>query len=192
VDYLARFSRDPEATPAKNEMVIGKTWRILLPVDAKPLTGLMAGHLRDFLNQRMELNVSVENRAPEVLSKNTDETVTLLETEVGDTNTPPESFSITAEPRRIIVLGKGSIGLRNGIIKLVSVIGLRQSPILELGKQVYEPRVRLRVGEVPWMGSYRDLVFMGYNGVVLSGAESKGSFRAHSRSDLQHLCPLHQ
>ncbi|MEI2727212.1 MAG: hypothetical protein V9H26_28055 [Verrucomicrobiota bacterium] len=27
------------------------------------------------------------------------------------------------------------------------------------------------------MGSYRDLVFMGYNGVVLSGAESKGSFR---------------
>ena len=176
-DYFARFSRDPEATPAKTEMVIGKTWRILLPVDAKPLTGLMAGHLRDFLNQRMELNVSVENRAPEALSKNTDETVTLLETEVGDTNTPPESFSISAEPRRIIVQGKGSIGLRNGIIKLVSVIGLRQAPILELGKQVYEPRVRLRVGEVPWMGSYRDLVFMGYNGVVLSGAESKGSFR---------------
>ena len=158
-------------------MVIGKTWRILLPADAKPLTELMAGHLREFLNQRMALNVSIERRAPEALPKNTDETVTLLETGVGDTKAPEESFSITVERGRILIQGKGSSSLRNGIVKLVSIIGLRQSPILELGKQVYQPRVPLRVGEVPWMGSYRDLVFMGYNGVVLSGAESRGSFR---------------
>jgi hypothetical protein len=177
LDYFARFSRDPQAAPSEKEMAIGKTWCILLSADAKTLTKLMAGHLRDFLNQRMGLNVSIEKRAPEALSKATNETVVLLENGIRDTSTLEESFSITTEPRSILINGKGSIGLRNGIVKLVSIIGLRQSPILELGKQVYEPRVRLRVGEVPWMGSYRDLVFMGYNGVVLSGAESKGSFR---------------
>ncbi len=177
MDYFARFSRDPQAAPSEKEMVIGKTWRILLPADASPLTELMAGHLRDFLNQRMALSVSIEKRSPAALAKKTERTITLLESGVGDTNTPEESFSITVEPRKILIQGKGANGLRDGIVKLVSIIGLRQSPILELGKQVYEPRVPLRVGEVPWMGSYRDLVFMGYNGVVLSGAESKGSFR---------------
>ena len=69
MDYFARFSRDPQAAPSEKEMVIGKTWRILLPADAKPLTELMAGHLRDFLNQRMALSVSIEKRGPEALSK---------------------------------------------------------------------------------------------------------------------------
>ncbi len=177
MDYFARFPHDPQATPAENETVIGTTWRILLPADAKPLTELMAGHLRDFLNQRMALSVSVARRGSEALSSDAEDAITLLEAGSGDTNTLAGSFSITAEPRRILVQGQDANGLRDGIVKLVSVIGLRQSPILELGKQVYEPRVPLRVGMVRWMGSYRDLVFMGYNGVVLSGAEGRGSLR---------------
>jgi hypothetical protein len=176
MDYFARFRRDPHAVPSGREMEIGKKWLIVLPVDAKPLTELMAGHLRDFLNERMALNISVEKRATETLSSNTDNTVILLETGAGHTDTPDESFSITTEPRRILVQGKDAKSLRGGVAKLVSIIGLKQAPILELGKTVYAPRVRLRVGVIPWMGSYRDLVFMGYNGVVLSGAESKGSF----------------
>lgn len=177
MDYFARFNRDSQAVPAKQEMLIGKTWRIILPADAKPLTELMAGHLRDFLNQRMALNVSIEKQSREALSKTPEKTIALIESGVGETNQPHESFSITAEPRRILIHGQSPNDLRSGIVKLVSTIGLRQAPILELGTQVYEPRVRLRVGEVPWMGSYRDLVFMGFNGVVLSGAESRGSFR---------------
>ena len=176
-DYFARFNRDPQAAPAEKEMIIGKNWRIVLPAEAKPLTELMAGHLRDFLNQRMALSVTIERQSPAAGSKKTDKTITLLESGVGNTQTPQESFSITAEPRRILIQGQGANGLRNGIVKLVSMIGLRQAPMLVLGEQVFTPRVSLRVGEVPWMGSYRDLVFMGYNGVVLSGAESKGSFR---------------
>jgi hypothetical protein len=177
MDYFGRFSRDPQAAPSEKEILIGRTWRIWLPADAPPLTELMAGHLRDFLNQRMALNVTIERRSRESLSKNPENTITLLASGVGGMSPARESFSITVEPRRILIQGQDSSDLRSGIVKLVSIIGLRQGPILELGKQAYEPSIRLRVGEVPWMGSYRDLVFMGYNGVVLSGAESKGSFR---------------
>ena len=179
MDYFARFSRDPQATASEQEMCLGKTWRILLPVDAPPLIELMAGHLKDFLNQAMGLNVTVERPNPELVSKAANETITLCETKGGDPNTA-ESFTITIEPKKILVQGKDIDGLREGVVKLASLIGLRQAPILESGQQVYKPRVPIRVGAVPWMGSYRDLVFMGYNAVILSGAESKGSFRAVS------------
>ena len=177
MDYFARFNRDPQAAPANSEMEIGKNWRIRLPSDAQPLTELMAGHLRDFLNQRMGLRVSIEKRSRETWLKNSEKTITLLDSGDGEANPAQEAFRIVTERRRILIQGKGADEVRDGVVKLVSLIGLRQSPILELGAQVYQPRVPLRVGEVPWMGSYRDLVFMGYNGVVLSGAESKGSFR---------------
>jgi hypothetical protein len=176
-DYFARFLLDPQATPSEKEMVIGKTWCILLPADAKPLTELMAGHLRDFLNRRMALRVSITRRGSEAVSGDTEDTIALLESGADDTNTLSGSFCITSEPRRVLIQGQDAHGLRDGIVKLVSVMGLRQAPILELGKQAYEPRVPLRVGVVPWMGSYHDLVFMGYNGVVLSGAEGRGSLR---------------
>jgi len=178
MDYFARFNRDPEAKPGRQEMRIGKDWQIVLSTDAQPLAELMAKHLQDFLNQRMALNVTVEHRAPAALAKPTKKTITLLESGIISTNTPPESFSIQAEPQRILVRGDSPAGLRSGVVKLVSLLGLRQAPILSLGRRTYTPRVPRRVGTIPWMGSYRDLVFQGYNGVVLSGAENRGSFRA--------------
>lgn len=177
MDYFARFHRDLHAKPARNEMVVGKDWRIVLPAAAKPLTELMAGHLRDFLNERMALRVVIEKQFPGAGRVTSEKTLTLLEVGSADTAAAEGSFRITVERRRILVQGRDAASLRDGIVKLVSRIGLRQAPVLEMGRQVYTPRVPLRVGAVPWMGSYRDLVFQGYNGVVLSGAESKGSFR---------------
>ena len=112
-----------------------------------------------------------------VESRHIDETIVLRESEADDSATPQGSFGITAESRRVLIEGKGSTGLRNGVVKLVNLVGLARAPILRLSKQSYEPRVPLRVGKVPWMGSYRDLVFMGYNGAVLCGDADKGSFR---------------
>ncbi len=177
MDFFARFQRDPEAKPAKDEMMIGKDWRIVVPNDASPLAELMAGHLRDFLNERMGLRVIVEKRPATAPAKAAPKTITLLETGMRATNAPLESFLISTDRRSILIQGDGVNGLRSGVVKLVGRIGLRQAPILELGRQTYTPRVPLRVGAVPWMGSYRDLVFQGYNSVVLSGAEGEGSFR---------------
>lgn len=177
MDYFARFHRDPQAKPARHEMGVGKDWRILIAAEANPLTDLMAGHLRDFLNQRMALNVTIEKVAAGALAQKTAKTIGLLETGIAEPVATAEGFSISVERRRIVVQGRDSHSLRDGIVKLVSLMGLRRAPILPLGEKRYQSRVPLRVGVVPWMGSYRDLVFMGYNGVVLSGAESKGSFR---------------
>ena len=177
MDYFARFRRDPRVTPSEDEMEIGENWRVLLSTDAKPLTEIMANHLREFLNEQMGLRVSIERQASECLSRHIDETIVLRESEADDSATPQGSFGITAESRRVLIEGKGPTGLRNGVVKLVNLVGLARAPILRLSKQSYEPRVPLRVGKVPWMGSYRDLVFMGYNGAVLCGDADKGSFR---------------
>jgi hypothetical protein len=56
---------------------------------------------------------------------------------------------------------------------------MRQAPILEKGKQAFRPRLPLRLGAIPFRGGLRDLVFMGYN-AVLVGA---GSLYALSSSD---------
>jgi len=63
-----------------------------------------------------------------------------------------------------------------GISRIPASDGLCQTPILKRGWQTHGPCVLLWAG-VPWMGSCRDLAFLGCNGVVLSGAESRGSFR---------------
>ena len=102
MDYFARFSRDPQAAPSEKEMVIGRTWRIRLLADAPPLTELMAGHLRDFLNQRMALNVSIERRSRDGLSKDSEKTITLLASGLGGTSPARESFSITVEPQALL------------------------------------------------------------------------------------------
>jgi hypothetical protein len=176
-DYFARFERDLHAKPAKEEMMIGKDWRIVLPANAQSLTELMAGHLRDFLNERMGLRVVITKQSHGTARVDSEKSLTLLETTKADTALPPGAFQITIKRRAILIQGQGAANLRDGIVKLVCCIGLRQAPILPMGRQVYTPGVPLRVGAIPWMGSYRDLVFQGYNGVVLSGAESKSGFR---------------
>jgi hypothetical protein len=69
------------------------------------------------------------------------------------------------------VSGRDEEGVRDAVAKLVEIVGARQAPFLTVTEQVYRPRLALRLGAVPWLGSYRDLVFMGYNAVQLSGSD---------------------
>ena len=177
-DYFARFGRDFQQTPGADEMAIGNAWRIRLRADASPLSQLMASHLRDFLNERMMLKTTIESKDSQTCSADATETITLLEHGLGEVTLPQGAFAITAEPRRVVIEGNDPKSLRDAIVRLVNEIGLRQAPILKLGRQVSTARIPLRVGVVPWMGSHRDLVFQGFNGVVLSGAESRESFEA--------------
>ena len=96
----------------------------------------------------------------------------------------PESFTISVEALRVVIRGRDASGLRDGVVKLVDLMGSREAPILPLGEQVYTPRLAVRLGVVPWMGTYRDLVFMGHNAVLLNTYfEGEESLFAISRSD---------
>ncbi len=177
MDGFARFPFDPQARPSRDEMVIGAKWRLVLPAEASPLAELMAGHLLEFLNRRMTLSVTAEKLQRGSGVENSSDSIALLENPIDSGGSREGSFAINVESSRIVVEGNGSSGLRDGVVHLVRLMSLRQSPVLPLGKHAYQPRVARRVGVVPWMGSYRDLVFNGYNGVVLSGSESRVGFR---------------
>lgn len=177
-DYFARFHRDWEARPADGETQIDRGWTIVLAENAEPLSQLMASHLADFLEQRMDLPLTFDRASPARLKRQVSGSIVLLD-EGGGTADAAESFTITVTDDQIIVRGRDPGGLRDGIVKLVDRIGLRQAPILERGEVVYRPRVAVRLGTVPWMGPVRDLVFMGYNAVQVPG----GDLYALSTSD---------
>ena len=175
-DYFARFNRDPAVKPSPSDLLIARDWRILYPDNASPLTRLMAAYLRDFLNQRMQLALTISASDHESLTS-AQNALILFESTGGDPNSP-ESFTIKAQPQRILIKGSDPLSLRDGIVKLASIIGLKQAPILPLSEQIYRPRKTIRVGTVPWMGSYRDLVFSGYNAVLLTGSLRPDIFEA--------------
>jgi hypothetical protein len=77
------------------------------------------------------------------------------------------------------VRGADARGLRDGIARLVDRIGLRRAPFLAAGSTTCRPRLPVRLGAIPFLGSYRDLVFLGYNAVFASG----GDLYALSRSE---------
>ena len=177
-DYFSRFSRDPNAEPGDGETALDDTWRIVLPLDADPLAELMTGHFVDFLDRCMGLRLPVETRARSELDAEVQRTIVFLDSGGGDPDVP-ESFTIAVKPGEVRVHGRDPRGLRNGVVKLVDQIGFRQVPIVALGQQVYRPRLKVRLGAVPKFGSYRDVVFMGYNAVLVGG----GSLYALSKSD---------
>jgi len=177
-DYFSRFSRDPNARAADGETAIDETWTIMLPDDADPLSDLMAGHFVDFLDRRMGLKLPVEKRARAEPAASGERTILFLDSGGGDPEVP-ESFTIAVSRGQVRVHGRDARGLRDGIVKLVDRIGFRQAPILTLGEQVYRPRLKVRLGAVPKHGSYREVVFMGYNAVFAGG----GSLYALSTSD---------
>jgi hypothetical protein len=177
-DYFARFYRDQTIEPAQNEVLIGEDWQIVYADDSNPLTVLMAEYLSQFLNERMQLCVTLSGLDHETLYKS-QKSIVLLEAGGGD-STVPESFTIKAQPKKIVLQGQDYKGLRDGIVKIVSLIGLKQAPILEIGQQVYRPRIKVRVGNVPWMGSYRDVIFRGFNSVILTGSNRDDVFEAVS------------
>ncbi len=169
-DFFARFSRDPQATPHSGEVAIDNGWKILLPDDAPQVARLMADHLADFLKRPMQTPLPAQPQPRAALTQAPAKTVLLLDRGGGDPAVA-ESFTITVEPTRITVAGRDPAGLRDGIVKLVDFMGFRQAPIVPLGTQVYRPRLPVRLGETPYLGSHRDTVFLGYNTANLPGGE---------------------
>ncbi len=176
-DYFSRFSRDLDAQPRIVEIEIDSKWTIVISEKAQPLTRLMAGHLADFLKQRMRMPIRL--RAVPATEVESEKRCFILLDEGGGDPKTPESFTLSVTPERVRVHGRDPAGLRDGIVRIVNLMGLRQGPFLEKREQVYRPRLTVRLGAVPWMGSFRDLVFMGFNAVLLPEAQ----FHALSLSD---------
>lgn len=177
-DYFARFSRDPDAKPNSDEVALEADWRIVLSAQAHPLSETIAKDLADFLSQRMNLILPIARASVEDIAAGVGKAVVLLDSAAGES--PESEAFICAVRQDSIVIRSGSAeGLRDGVVKLVDTIGFRQAPFLPLGEQRYEPRLRVRLGVVPWMGSLRDVVFMGYNAISAGGA----SLYAVSTSD---------
>jgi hypothetical protein len=177
-DYFSRFSRDPRAMPSPGEIAIQADWQIVVPPDTDPLANVMAEQLQTFLRQCMNLELPIVRQAAAQTTNGETPTIVLLDSGGGDSE-KPESFTIRVEPGRVTVHGDSPNGLRDGIVRLVDRIGLREAPILAVGETTYAPLLRLRVGAVPAGGSYKDAVFFGYNAVLFGG----GDLFALSRSD---------
>ena len=127
----------------------------------------MAEHLAEFLAGRMRIDLAIEPLPRDRLMQSRDGSVVLSDSGGGDVEVE-ESFTLTVEQQRIVVLGRDVAGLRDGVVKLVDLMGARQGPILPRGERVYPPRVAVRLGVVPWLGSYPELVFMGHNAVLVN------------------------
>lgn len=176
-NYFSRFSRDPRAQPAATEVVINSRWIIELARSAQPLTRVMAGELVEFLGERMALRLPIKEESSARKGQGT-KVISLLDHDGGDPQVP-ESFTIAVTPGRVQIRGRDAAGLRDGVVRLVNLMGLRQAPFLEIREQIYRPRLGVRIGTLPWQGSCRDLLFFGYNALLLSG----GGFHEISRSD---------
>ncbi len=177
-DYFVRFSRDPNARPGPNDVAITAAWRLVVRADADPLVILMAGYLKQILHERMGVDLSLEKMTNAAFTDALHPCLILRGQGGGDAHVE-ESFTITVAAGEIRIEGRDPRGLRDGVVKLVEHIGFRQAPILAKGTQVYRPRLAVRLGTVPYGGSHRDLVFMGYNAVFATG----GDLHALSRSN---------
>jgi hypothetical protein len=169
-DYFNRFTRDPIAIPGSSEVAIDSDWRIVLSADVSQVGEVMAGHLQQFLRDRMGTNLPIEKYDAATLAQLKSPAIVLLDTGGGDPKIN-ESFSILVEKDRVTVQGASPNGLRDGIVRLVDRVGFREAPILDLGKVAYTPRLRLRLGTVPAGGKAKDVVFFGHNAVLYGGGD---------------------
>lgn len=169
-DYFARLVRDPQSKPVAGEVEITNDWSIQLPASPDPLTVKMAAQLGDFMTRCMGLQLSQNKEARQTI---------VLNESGGGVADVAESFSIEVTPRQVLVQSRDVRGLRDGVVRLVDIMGMRQGPYLPAGKVIYKPRIPVRLGTPPWLGSYREMVFLGYNAVFVSA----GSLFALSTSD---------
>ncbi len=169
-DYFARFVRDPNAKPVEGEVLIENGWSLAMPERPSPVLDRMSKYLADFMQRRMNVSLTTGPAS--------DRTIVFSESTPAP-GLPAEGFLIKAEPSRITVSSPTPEGLRDGIVRLVDRIGMRGAPILGEGEITYRPRLDVRLGSIPKNGSYRELVFMGYNAVLSGG----GSLYALSRSN---------
>ena len=174
-NYFSRFSVDPAATPSSDDVVVNEHWTISTAHDARPLTRLMATHLADFFKQAMKLDLRVIEVADMDDANNS---IVLLDSH-GGLPGKPESFTIDARTHQVLVRGADAAGLRDGVVKFVDLIGFRQAPFLRKGRLAFTPRIPVRLGAIPYLGSTRDLVFLGYNAMFAGG----GSLYSLSTSD---------
>jgi len=162
-DCFSRFSRDPEATPAPDEVLIGPDWTIALRLDAGGLVRLMARDLQEFLAQRMGVTLAIATHTAE---RNSPHRILLLEAGGGQPGTPG-SFTVTADSGTVRIAGRDPAGLRDGVVRLIDLMGFREAPILQIGSSTFTPRVATRVGRVPLGAKVRDVVFLGHNAIVM-------------------------
>ena len=163
-DCFSRFWRDPKAKAAGDEAVVDEAWSIVVPDDAGPLVRLMAEHLRDFLARRMD---TVLDCRPVLRREGPDDQGPVI---VLDPTGGPDGageFRIDVAPDRIDVTGAGEAALRDGVVRLVDRMGLRRAPFLRVGSTTYRPRLPVRLGAIPHLGSIRDAVFLGYNALTI-------------------------
>ncbi|MBI2431923.1 MAG: hypothetical protein HYV26_03540 [Candidatus Hydrogenedentes bacterium] len=172
-DYFARFQFDPDTRPGEGEVQLSDG-TIYLPPNPAPVTPLMAGYLQDFLIRRMQMIAEIkEGSDPAAIRSG------IVLNEHGGDAAVVDSFTIAVSGNVVEISGNGPNGLRDGIVKLVDLIGFRGAPILKLGSHTCTPRLPVRLGTVPNQGSYRELVFLGYNAVFAGG----GNLHALSTSD---------
>ena len=166
-DYFARFSRDLEAKPAADDAIIADNWQILLPENSEPVVENMARHLAEFF-ERIQVKVAVTKQSPTDLAQRTPHTIALIPSGGGTPETA-ESYTISVTRERVEIRGHDANGVRDGVVHLVDTMGFRNAPFLKVGDQVFTPRLPVRLGTTPWLGSMRDLVFMGFNTTFASG-----------------------
>ncbi len=163
-NYFNRFSRDPDTKLGENEILLDGAWTIVIDANDAAFAETMAGHLIEFLNGPMGVDVK--------LGAAVDKQIVLSDRGAADMK--PESFTIEVVKDKITVRGADASGMRDGVVKLVSMIGMRQAPALTFGAQTYTPRLLVRLGATPYGGAARDLMFMGYNAVFAGGGELYG------------------
>ncbi|MFC1525971.1 hypothetical protein ACFL6X_04070 [Candidatus Latescibacterota bacterium] len=174
-DYFSRFWRDESVRADKDDVELDDNWEIALSGSTSELTRLMAEALSEFLEQAMGLSVPV--REVGNLGRQASRRIALQDWD-GGVPDGAGSFTLAVAREEIRVSGRDPEGLRDGVVRLVDAMGMRRAPILARGHQVFRPRLGVRLGSVPYQGSYRDLVFLGYNAVFAGG----GDLHALSRS----------
>ncbi len=163
-DYFARFSRDPEVKAAKHEVALDSTWQVSDPPSPSVCATTMRGYFQDFLQRRMQITLSDGKSAGK---RSRAKKQIILREAGGGMPGIPESYTLEVTKDRVLVQGRDAPGLRDGIVRLVDLMGFRQGPVLPLGNWVVKPRLPVRLGAVPYLGSFREAVFLGYNAVFV-------------------------
>jgi hypothetical protein len=173
-DLFARYVLDPEAVANEGDVVVDASWAIVQPRPDNPVAVKMGAMLARFMQEVMELNVSVVGSVPAEASYGG---LILLDTQGGGQEGISESFTVTVAPGRIRVAGIDTPGLRDGVVRLIDFFGFRMAPFLQPQDITYTPRIAMRrSASVP---GHDKTVLLGSNAVGVGG----GELYAYSTSD---------
>jgi hypothetical protein len=161
-DYISRFSRDPAARATQDEVEI-KRCIISLPEQPSAVARNIANLLRDFLVRNMGVPTEIATSVDPQLAG----TYTIEFIPPGPASPVSAGFQVQATSNTTSIRGAGDDAVRDGTVHLINKMGLRRAPILKLGTQTLQPKLELRLGSVPWLGSMRDAVLLGYNAVLI-------------------------